>query len=122
TAYGRYAQGIGVNPLEILPLTTDATSGALAYAGTRCRVERAGSHEQLVTTEGSARQHGRGIAQAITVAELAALNQPGDVVAPAAATESGLRDVGGPTTAPAEPQHGEDAGHAIPGVPSFKPL
>lgn len=73
TAYGRYARNIGVNPLVVLPPAADAVSGAIAYTSTRCRVERAGSHEPLVTTEGSARQHGRGIAQALTVAELTAL-------------------------------------------------
>ncbi len=72
TAYGRYAAGIGVNPLIAVPAAEDAQSGGLAYSVTKCRVTKTGGFDDLVTTEGSARQHGRGIAQAMTVAELMA--------------------------------------------------
>ncbi len=92
TAYGRYAENIGVNPLIAVPAAEDASSGGLAYTVTRCRVTKAAGFQDLVTTEGSARQHGRGIAQAMTVAEL--MQPPAD-------------------------DHG---GHDIPGVPSYEPL
>ncbi|HEY0972373.1 MAG TPA: 4Fe-4S dicluster domain-containing protein [Gemmatimonadales bacterium] len=71
-AYGRYAKDIGVNPLVLLGAVEDGASGALALSSTKASVTKAGDHSALVTTEGSARQHGRGIAQAITAAELAA--------------------------------------------------
>ena len=44
--------------------------GGLAWTSARRRVAKTGEHERLVTTEGSARQHGRGIAQALTAAQL----------------------------------------------------
>ena len=69
-AYGRYAEGIGVNPLAAAPVAFDARSGGFAWTATKAQVTKAGGRDQLATTEGSARQHGRGIAQAITVGEL----------------------------------------------------
>jgi molybdopterin-containing oxidoreductase family iron-sulfur binding subunit len=74
--YGRYAKDIGVNPLDVLPLGFDR-SGQLAWTSARVRLTRAGGHEQLATTEGSARQHGRGIAQAILVTDLGAREASG---------------------------------------------
>jgi len=71
TSYGRYARGIGVNPLVALTGAEDPRSGALALTA-RAQVTKAGGSSDLVTTEGSARQHGRGIAQAVTAAELGA--------------------------------------------------
>jgi Fe-S-cluster-containing dehydrogenase component len=70
TSYGRYAQGIGVNPLDALGASWNA-AGQLALTQVRARVAKADGHSPLVTTEGSARQHGRGIAQAVTAAQLA---------------------------------------------------
>jgi molybdopterin-containing oxidoreductase family iron-sulfur binding subunit len=73
TAYGRYAQGIGANALDALGGVYDG-AGRLALTQTRARLSRAEGHSPLVTTEGSARQHGRGIARAVTAAQLAAGN------------------------------------------------
>lgn len=42
TAYGRYAQGRGVNPLALLAPLIDRPSGALATGATRVRIERTG--------------------------------------------------------------------------------
>jgi molybdopterin-containing oxidoreductase family iron-sulfur binding subunit len=69
TSYGRYAQNIGVNALDALPVAHDA-AGGLALTTVKARVSKVAENSPLVTTEGSARQHGRGIAQAVTVAEL----------------------------------------------------
>jgi molybdopterin-containing oxidoreductase family iron-sulfur binding subunit len=74
TAYGRYARGIGVNALDAI--AGEEKSGALALAGLKASVSKAAGRSDLVTTEGSARQHGRGIARAIPVAELAKLEKP----------------------------------------------
>ncbi|NKE70756.1 molybdopterin-containing oxidoreductase family protein [Candidatus Manganitrophus noduliformans] len=41
-AYGRYAEGRGVNPLALLAPLIDAPSGALATGATRVRIERTG--------------------------------------------------------------------------------
>ncbi|HEX7120982.1 MAG TPA: molybdopterin-dependent oxidoreductase [Gemmatimonadaceae bacterium] len=78
TAYGRYAENVGVNAVAALGAVWNG-GGGLAWTQTRARVARAEGHSPLVTTEGSARQHGRGIARAVTAAQLAA----GDVHGPA---------------------------------------
>src|SRR5690606_20867932 len=64
-------RNIGIDPLVLLGGAEDPASGALALTSTKATVTKAGSHSELVTTEGSARQHGRGIAQAMLAAELA---------------------------------------------------
>ena len=70
THAGRYAKA-GLNPLEILPAGEDR-AGGIAFASTKANVAKAGGYAQIVTTEGSARQHGRGIGQAIAIADLRA--------------------------------------------------
>ena len=69
TAYGRYAQNIGANPLDALPVAHDA-GGGLALTSVMATVTRAAEHSPLVTTEGSARQHGRGIGLAVLASQL----------------------------------------------------
>ncbi|MEP7065413.1 MAG: molybdopterin-dependent oxidoreductase, partial [Gemmatimonadota bacterium] len=70
TAYGRYAQNIGSNPGDLLSAVFDAKSGAQAWTSTKVKVTKTGDFVPLVSTEGSARQHGRGIAQAIEARDL----------------------------------------------------
>ena len=72
TGYGRYADGVGINAATLLG-ATDAR-GALLWT-TRGSVRVTGGHVELVSTEGSARQHGRGIAQAIAVTGLGGTRQ-----------------------------------------------
>jgi molybdopterin-containing oxidoreductase family iron-sulfur binding subunit len=72
---GRYAKA-GFNPLDILPPVEDR-AGGVALVSTKANVTKAGGHALLVTTEGSARQHGRGIGQAIAIADLRA-GRPGN--------------------------------------------
>jgi Fe-S-cluster-containing dehydrogenase component len=74
THAGRYAKA-GFNPLEILPLAEDR-AGGVAFVSTKANVSKASGYAQIVTTEGSARQHGRGIGQAIAIADLQA-GRPG---------------------------------------------
>jgi anaerobic selenocysteine-containing dehydrogenase/Fe-S-cluster-containing dehydrogenase component len=71
---GRYAKA-GHNPLEILPAMEDR-AGGVAFVSTKANVTKAGGNNQIVTTEGSARQHGRGIGRAIAIADLKA-GRPG---------------------------------------------
>jgi Fe-S-cluster-containing dehydrogenase component len=61
--YGRYARGVGANPLDLLVARLNSGGGLIG--NTRCSIAKTGDHEQLVSTEGSARQHDRGIARAI---------------------------------------------------------
>jgi Fe-S-cluster-containing dehydrogenase component len=74
---GRYAAA-GANALDLFAGFEDR-SGAPAFVSAQVEVEKAPGHEELITTEGSSRQHGRGIGQAIPAAQLT-----GDGHAPAA--------------------------------------
>jgi molybdopterin-containing oxidoreductase family iron-sulfur binding subunit len=67
--YGRYARGLGVRAHDLLGVTGD-NAGGFAFASTKASLSKTGDHETLVSTEGSARQHGRGIAQAIPITAL----------------------------------------------------
>ncbi|MDA1080419.1 MAG: 4Fe-4S dicluster domain-containing protein [Gemmatimonadetes bacterium] len=67
TSYGRYAAGCGANAMSLLGVVEDARSGQFALSGGRASIAKAVGTARLVTTEGSARQHDRGIAQAITI-------------------------------------------------------
>jgi Fe-S-cluster-containing dehydrogenase component len=78
TAYGRYAKDVGVNPGDLLPLAFDAKSGALAWTSTKIKLTKTGDFTPLVSTEGSARQHGRGVAQAIEARELGIVPTPAE--------------------------------------------
>ena len=71
TASGRYAVA-GVNAWSIVVGAEDQRSGALALSSAKASVTKAGGDERIVTTEGSGRQHGRGIAQAIALPALLA--------------------------------------------------
>lgn len=71
TAYGRFAQNVGVNAYHLVPSGWD-TAGGLATVSMRGSVTRQVEHSQMVTTEGSARQHGRGIAQVMMAAAISA--------------------------------------------------
>jgi anaerobic selenocysteine-containing dehydrogenase/Fe-S-cluster-containing dehydrogenase component len=128
--YGRYARNIGANALDALSTATDAAGGLVLSAGS-ATIRRTGDHATLPSTEGSARQHGRGIAQAVLVTDLGTLRpatgaEHADELAPGGQgrTESGTgASRGGPgapagtgaaTQGPAaEGQHG--GGHDIPG-------
>ncbi|MGI9140275.1 MAG: molybdopterin-dependent oxidoreductase [Gemmatimonadaceae bacterium] len=88
---GRYALA-GVNALDLLPATSSDSSGALAYVSTKARVAKAGGHHELVTTEGSARQHGRGIARAVAAASLGQAHAPAPAAAHGAAEEGHHED------------------------------
>jgi menaquinone reductase, molybdopterin-binding-like subunit len=59
--YGRYAQGRGVNPLQILAPEVEPSTGALAWSATRVRLVPTGRRVRLLKTEGTPRELGRGI-------------------------------------------------------------
>jgi molybdopterin-containing oxidoreductase family iron-sulfur binding subunit len=65
TEYGVFAQGRGVNALDLL----GAPSGDfVSYVSTRVVVEKTGGFRKLATVEGVPRQLGRGIAEAMPLA------------------------------------------------------
>ncbi len=65
SAYGRYARERGSNPLELLPAAAEEASGGLPLLSVKVKVTRTGGRRRLVTPQGSERQFGRGIAQAV---------------------------------------------------------
>ncbi|MCX5761503.1 MAG: 4Fe-4S dicluster domain-containing protein, partial [Gemmatimonadetes bacterium] len=69
SAAGRYANGTGVDAFQLLPAVNDG-AGAFALTATKCSVAKGTGHSMIVTTEGSGRQHGRGIARAQTLQDL----------------------------------------------------
>ena len=65
TAYGVFAEGRGVNALDVLgPPTADYVT----YLSTRVTLEKTGGFHRLATVEGTPRQLGRGIAQTMPLA------------------------------------------------------
>ena len=72
SGYGRYAEGVGINAVDLVSGDTDALSGSIAYTSMKAKVTKTGENTDLITTEGSARQHSRGIGQASTLAALVA--------------------------------------------------
>ncbi len=65
TGYGQFATGRGVNPLDLLD--AKPAESYLAYFGTRVTVTRTRKFHALGKTEGTTRQLGRGIADAMTL-------------------------------------------------------
>ncbi|HET6837399.1 MAG TPA: molybdopterin-dependent oxidoreductase [Gemmatimonadales bacterium] len=64
TAYGEFARGRGVNPLDLVA----APAGPfLPYTSTRVSLAKTGEYKELATIEGTPRQLGRGIAETISV-------------------------------------------------------
>jgi Fe-S-cluster-containing dehydrogenase component len=122
--YGRYARGIGARTQDLLAPRTDL-AGALSLVSTKATLAKTGDNETLISTEGSARQHGRGIAQALTITQLAGLRQArgsenADAIAPQGSgnTQSGTGAAhGGSTTGAAQEGGG---GHNIAGLPSHE--
>jgi molybdopterin-containing oxidoreductase family iron-sulfur binding subunit len=94
--YGRYARNLGVRAHDLLGAGSD-NAGGFALVSTKATLTRTGDHETLVSTEGSARQHGRGIAQAVPISEL--LAPPHGDHATAAEHEGGHEIPGEPKTA-----------------------
>jgi Fe-S-cluster-containing dehydrogenase component len=102
--YGRYARAVGVNAGDLL--APRLNSGGNLISTGRCAITKTGENEQLVTTEGSARQHGRGIAQAVAVN---AIGQPSEAhhgVIPGAPSQEYLPGMRSPVAADAQGELG----------------
>ena len=61
-AFGRYAKGIGVNPLALMPPEPDAVSGSPQFSVEDVSITAVGGAVTLASTSGSRVQHGRKIA------------------------------------------------------------
>jgi len=70
TAYGRYAKDRGVNPLDLLPNSSDRISGGFAFLSSKVSISNAGKHSLLVRTQYTRTQHKRDVAQAVTLDQL----------------------------------------------------
>ncbi|MBI3755602.1 MAG: molybdopterin-dependent oxidoreductase, partial [Deltaproteobacteria bacterium] len=69
TSYGRYADGRGANPIELLPAKTDPKTGAIPLNSTRIKITRVNAPKSFVKMEGVAKELGRNIVQTITPEE-----------------------------------------------------
>jgi molybdopterin-containing oxidoreductase family iron-sulfur binding subunit len=65
TAFGDYAKDRGVNALDLLDAKDG--NGFLPYLATRVTLTKTGQYKKLAKTEGTTRQLGRGIADAMTL-------------------------------------------------------
>ncbi len=75
TNAGRYANNTGHNAWGLLPASNDS-AGGYQLVGVRCSVTKVDGHSMIVTTEGSGRQHGRGIARAVSLQDLLSGKEP----------------------------------------------
>jgi anaerobic selenocysteine-containing dehydrogenase len=60
-AFGRYAKGRGVSPIDLMAEVVDDTTGALATGATRVRLRKTGRNVKIVKTDGVSRDLGRQI-------------------------------------------------------------
>ena len=111
TAYGRFANGNGVNPMDLLPSALDDASGALALVSTRVSVNPTGEWRRVATNAGSNVQDNRNVAPAVALTAL------GHTVAEAAGEHHEqlreLQEVGG--FRPVETE-GQSADYPLPGA------
>jgi len=71
TSMGRYADGHGVNALDLLPATPEQPSGAMVTVASRVTLEPTGQRMRLATIDGAnGDQHDRPIAPAVQLALL----------------------------------------------------
>jgi anaerobic selenocysteine-containing dehydrogenase/Fe-S-cluster-containing dehydrogenase component len=76
TAFGRYAEGRGANPIQILRAEPENGSGGLMWVGTHVTVVRTGEKYPLAKTIGSDRSHERNIVQSIALSTLQGQLEP----------------------------------------------
>jgi molybdopterin-containing oxidoreductase family iron-sulfur binding subunit len=121
--YGRYSRDIGVNALDLVPVGIDG-AGGLVLTATKASISKTGDSRILPSTEGSARQHGRGIAQAVNAADLNKPEPEAEVLPGDASHEflPGLRspvaaDAQGELGAPTAADHGTQKGLYDPNDP-----
>ena len=70
TGAGRFADGNGVNPMDLIPAETEALSGGLVHFVTKVRIAPTGNHYQLASIAGSDTQSNRPITPAVSLDDL----------------------------------------------------
>ncbi len=70
SSYGRYASGVGANPMALLPAEPEKLSGGVSWLSVKVKLSKPGGRRQLPTTQGERQQLGRAIAQATSAAAL----------------------------------------------------
>jgi molybdopterin-containing oxidoreductase family iron-sulfur binding subunit len=76
TAYGRYAAGVGANPVAVLPERTASLCGGAGNWAFNVTLRKTGRALKLAHVDGSRIQHGRPFALTVTLAELGAARPP----------------------------------------------
>jgi anaerobic selenocysteine-containing dehydrogenase/Fe-S-cluster-containing dehydrogenase component len=99
TGMGRYADGNGVNALDLLPAVAEQPSGAMVTLATTVSVEATGRGRRLATIEGSDDQHDRPIAPAV---QLSMMGQETEAEGEEHGELQELQGVGGFVPVPAE--------------------
>jgi molybdopterin-containing oxidoreductase family iron-sulfur binding subunit len=91
TNLGRFADGIGVNPLALLPAVVEPASGALVVSGGDVAVRKLAVRRPPVVLQTSMKQVGAAIARAVTVAQLAWTRRKGGLNGEGGEEEGPLR-------------------------------
>jgi len=106
TAYGRYAKDVGINALDLLPSGENA-AGGYALTATKAKLTKLADYSLLISTEGSARQHGRNIARAVAVGELGAPPEEAEEPMPGDAPHTFLPGLRSPVANDAQGDYGD---------------
>ena len=99
--YGRYARDVGVNIFDVVSTSTNG-AGGFVWTGDRASISKTGDQIILPSNEGSARQHGRGIAQAINANQVNNPPQEEREVRPGDASHEFLPGLRSPVAADAQ--------------------
>lgn len=67
--YGKYAEGRGANPLDLLPFKVDQRTGVVSHNSTKVKITKTNSPGRLVKMAGWTKELGRDIVQTITPEE-----------------------------------------------------
>ncbi len=94
TSMGRYADGFGVNPMQLLPAEAEQPSGALVQMATRVSVEPTGQQIRFADIEGADTQHNRPIAPAVALSTITGGPAGGTEPAMAEGEEAGAEGEG----------------------------
>jgi molybdopterin-containing oxidoreductase family iron-sulfur binding subunit len=76
TQYGRYAEGVGVNPMALIAPGATSVSGGLQYLVDGVSIRKTGKSMKLARMYGSPTQHDRTFALSISLADLKASELP----------------------------------------------
>ncbi|NIQ37550.1 MAG: 4Fe-4S dicluster domain-containing protein [Proteobacteria bacterium] len=69
TAYGRFANGLPANPMDLFPPDVDNVSGGILRPPFRVTLQKRGKSLLVANTDGSFHQQGRGLTQTVTLAD-----------------------------------------------------